>query len=201
MSGAGNGLNKMGNCVMESRRPDSEGELDKVIQSSHALAAAGKYAEALAICAWLMEDPGTEVAGLRQRAEVKQQMQDVDGAIQDLQGVLALFPHEPGDFYFLGILLLQNGATTDAIHAFGSAIKADADAGSRYYTPGALLFRAEAYLKKCDYQEAIADVSNLRPGFKTHIPGSGMRSKEQILDEATRALAQKSKFIFKPAVK
>ena len=186
---------------MESRRPDSEEELDRVLQSSHSLAAHGKYAEALAICAWLMDDPQTEVAGLRQRAAVKQQMQDPDGAIQDLQGVIALFPHEPGDFYSLGILLLQNGATADAIHAFGGAIKADADAGSSYYTPGALLFRAEAFLKKCDYQEAIADVSNLHPGFKTYIPGSGVRSKEQILDEATSALAKKSTFSFRPTAK
>jgi tetratricopeptide (TPR) repeat protein len=186
---------------MESHRPDSEADLDRILQSSHSLATSGKYAEALAICAWLMEDPETEVAGLRQRAEVKQQMQDTPGAIEDLQGVVARFPHEPGDFYILGILLLRNGATADAIRAFGGAIKADADAGSSYYTPGALLFRAEAYLKMRDYQEAIADLSNLRPGFATYIPGSGMRSKEQILDEATSALAQKSRFSFRPAAK
>jgi tetratricopeptide (TPR) repeat protein len=187
--------------AMETARPESEDELDRAIGSSQALASAGKYEEALAVCSWLIEDADTKVAGLRQRAAVKQQMRDHDGAIADLRSAIALFPHEPGDFYLLGILLLQNGATVDAIHAFGAAIRADADAGSSYYTAGALLFRAEAYLKKCDYAQAIADVSGLRPGFKTYIPGTGMRSKEQIFDEATAALAQKSKFQFKPAAK
>lgn len=144
-----------------------------------------------------MEETETEVAGLRQRAAVKQQMQDFEGAIQDLQSAVALFPYEPGDFYFLGILLLRMGSTEAAIRALSETISADARAGSSYYTEGALLFRAEAHLKNCDYREAIADVSNLRPGFKTFISGSGMRGKEQIFEEATRALAKKSKFKFK----
>lgn len=186
---------------MQINRPKSEDDLDRVLRSSTSLASAGKFAEALAICAWLIEDADTEVAGLRQSAAVKQQMHDVNGAIQDLQKVVTLFPHEPADFYFLGILLLKNGSTTDSIHAFSAAIKADAEAESVYYTEPALLFRAEANLKVCNYEEAIADVSSLRPGFKTHISGSGMRSKEQIFNEATEALARKSKFKFKSSLK
>ena len=186
---------------MQLSRPKSEDELDGVLHSSKSLASAGKFEEALAICVWLMEDPDTEVAGLRQRAAVKQQMQDENGAIQDLQSVVSLFPHDPGDFYFLGILLLKNGSTADAIRAFSAAIKVDAEAESVYYTAGALLFRAEANLKICNYDEAIADVSNLRPGFKTHIPGSGMRSKENIFNEATEALTRKTKFRFKRTTK
>lgn len=183
---------------MELKRPESEDELDAMIRSSHSLAAAGRYDDALAVCAWLMEDAATHVAGLRQRAEVKQAMQDLDGAIADLQSVVALFPHEPGDFYFLGILLLKNGSTAEAIRAFGAAIQADAKAGSSYYTQGARLFRAEAYLKNCDYDEAIADATSLPAGCKTHIPGSGMRSREQILGDAAAALERKSKFRFSP---
>lgn len=186
---------------MELQRPQSEEELDRLIQSSHSLASSGKYVEALALCSWLMDDAGTAIAGLRQRAAVKQQMKDVEGAISDLQSVIASFPYEPSDFYFLGILLLKRGSTGDAICAFGEAIKADAEAGSGYYTPGALLFRAEAYLKSSDYAQAIADASNLRAGFKTFIPGSGMRSKEQILDEANLALEKIRKVKFRQSTK
>ncbi len=182
---------------MNAKHPASEEELDQIIQTSNSLAAKDRFDEALAICTWLTENKDTEVAGIRQRAAIRQKMRDDDGAIQDLQRVVTLFPHDPGDFYFLGILLLKNGSTADAIRAFSETIRCDAEAGSQYYTDGALLFRAEAYLKSCDYDEAVVDTLNLRSGFKTNIPGSGMRSKEQIFQEATAALAAKSKFKFK----
>jgi tetratricopeptide (TPR) repeat protein len=184
---------------MQLIRPKSEDDLDVILRSSKALASAGKFDEALAVCNWLIDDPETEVAGLRQRAALKQLSSDFDGSIQDLHRVVALFPHEPADFYTLGIQLLRIGATSDAIVALTNAIRADNEAASDYYTEGALFFRAVAHLKMCDYKEAISDISIVRSGFKTYVPNDGMRTREQVLDEAEEALSKKKKFQFRPS--
>ncbi|MDM5181543.1 hypothetical protein F2P44_31745 [Massilia sp. CCM 8695] len=178
-------------------RPQSEDDLELILHSSNKLAAAGELEDALAVCNWLIEDQRTAVAGLRQRAAVKLQFSDVDGAIRDLQKVVSISPYEPADFYFLGLQLLKVGSTVDAISAFTSAIGADVQAGSVYYTEGAFFFRAVCRLKMCDYDEAIADLSSVGPGFKTHVANEGVRSREQILAEVEGALAQRSKFVFK----
>lgn len=186
--------------IMNFERPTSEGDLDAILRVAYNHACKRNYDDALAICNWLIEDKDTAVAGYRQRAAVKEHMADVAGATLDLQDVVSRFAHEPADFHALGILLLQSGATLDAIDAFGKAIQLGEAAGNHFYTNSSLLFRAEAYLKRTDFRAALADSARLPGGYKTHIPGSGMRSKEEISSEAETAIARKSKTRFRSAL-
>lgn len=178
---------------MNCRRPSSEEDLDALLRTAYGHACKGNYDEALAICNWLIEDKSTELAGYRQRAAVKEHMADVIGATLDLQNVVSRCAREPADFHALGILLLQNGATSEAIDAFGQAVDLGLTENNNYYTNSSLLFRAEAFLKRAAFDEAIADADRLPAGYRTPIPGSGMRSKEQISAEAAAALARKSR--------
>lgn len=182
---------------MNFERPSSEEDLDAILRDAYNHACKRDYDDALAICNWLIEDKATEVAGYRQRAAVKEHMADVAGATLDLQNVVSRFAHEPGDFHALGILLLQSGATLEAIDAFGKAIHLGEAVGNRFYTNSSLLFRAEAYLKRTDFGEALADSAKLPGGYKTHIPGSGMRSKEEISSEAETAIDRQSRNRFR----
>lgn len=178
---------------MNCARPSSEEDLEGFLRTAYGHACKGNYDEALAICNWLIEDESTEVAGYRERAAVKEHMADVAGATRDLQNVVSRFTHEPADFYALGILLLQSGATSEAIDAFGQAVEIGVTENNTYYTNASLLFRAEAFLKRADFDEAVADAARLPDGYRTHIPGSGMRSKEDISAEAAAAIGRKAK--------
>ncbi|MFC0136250.1 hypothetical protein [Massilia eurypsychrophila] len=124
---------------------------------------------------------------------------DIDGAIADLQSVLEADQVEPADLHALGILLLQNGSTTEAIERFGDAVKIGGALKNHYYTNSSLLFGAEGKLKVCDFDGALTDVSALPDGYKAHFSGTGMRTKEDIAGEAKAAMERKaqSKFQFK----
>jgi tetratricopeptide (TPR) repeat protein len=171
---------------MNRKRPSSESELKAIQKLAYGLACKSKYDEALEICNWLIEDKSTEVAGYRERAAVKEHMSDIEGAILDLQAVISRFNKEPADFHALGLLLLQSGATIDAIDAFNKAISLGEMTGNNYYTNSSLLFRADAHLKRADFAEALADAGRLPPGYQAYISGSGMRNKEQITAEASK---------------
>ncbi|NHZ33398.1 bacteriophage antitermination protein Q [Massilia rubra] len=184
---------------MELIRPKSENELASVLKTAYNYACNKNYEKAIELCDWLMQDFSTEIAGRRERAAVKSLMGDIDGAIIDLKHVLKNDGLEPADFYTLGILLLRNGSTSEAIERFGDAVRIGDAAKHYYYRDSSLLFRAEAKLKVCDFEGALKDVSGLPDGFKTYFSGTGMRSKEDIADEARAAIERKarSKFQFK----
>lgn len=180
-----------------SRSPANEDELAAICRVSYGHALAGRFGEAINLCNSLISHDVTKLAGYRQSAAVKEYMSDVDGAIQDLQTLAAAASEEPSDFYALGLLLLQTGATMAAIQSFSNAISLCKTTGETYYLNGSHLFRAEAYLRICDYKLALADVERLPVGYRTHVPGTGLRSKESIFAEATAALSQKSTFLFR----
>lgn len=176
---------------MDLKRPTSENEIQAILRMAYGLACKSQYNEALKICNWLIEDKASEVAGYRERASVKEHMNDIQGAISDLQAVVSLFAKEPGDFHSLGLLLLKSGSTVDAIKAFGKAISLCETSGNHYYLNSSLLFRAEAHMKRAEYADALTDATPLPSGYQTYISGSGVRSKEKIISEAEAALKRK----------
>ena len=176
---------------MNHDRPSSEVELKAILDSAYSLARKSQYDQALSVCDWLIEDKATELAGYRERAAVKEHMSDIVGAIGDLQTVIAHPDKEPADFHSLGLLLLQNGDTVDAIGAFNQAIVLGTEANFHYYTNSSHLFRAVAHLKRTNFAEALADVVRLPTGYKANLPDSGMHSKEDIATEAKAGLASK----------
>lgn len=176
---------------MDLEKPIRERDLERILLTASNLAFHEEYEEALAICDNLIESKATEVAGYRKRADIKEQMADLAGATSDRLHVVARFAHEPADFHALGILLLQAGSTLDAIEAFGRAIHIGTASENNYYTSSALIFRAEAHLRRADFEEALADAAWLPDAYRTYIPGSGMRSKEDISAEASAALFSK----------
>jgi tetratricopeptide (TPR) repeat protein len=172
--------------------PKSEAELDRILKKAYDYARKLDYPKALEICEWLIQEQSTEMAGHRKRAAIREHMGNFDGAISDLRHVVSNGSKEPADFYGLGLLQLQQGATTEAITSFTKAIELGREVGFDYYTQGSLLFRAEAYLKLCDFKNAIGDCSALPLGYQTYMgSASGMRSRENILDEANAALKAK----------
>lgn len=181
---------------MNFERPRSEDELASILRTAYDYACKGHYEKAIELCDWLICEPSTEIAGRRKRAAVKSHMGDIEGAILDLKFVLDTVRLEPADFHALGILLLKSGATAEAIESFSEAVKAGIVAKNDYYTDSSLLFGAEAKLKVCDYEGAAKDISDVADGFRAYIPGTGMRSKEDILAEARAAIERKSKFKF-----
>jgi tetratricopeptide (TPR) repeat protein len=174
-------------------RPKSEAELERILKKAYDYARKSEYPKALELCDWLIQEKTTEVAGYRKRAAVREHMGNIDGAISDLEYVISSNSKEPADFYGLGLLQLKRGLTAQAVDSFTAAIEIGEEAGFDYYRQGALLFRAEAYLKLCDFESAINDCSVLPVGYKTYMSSAaGMRSKEDILAEANAALKSKN---------
>ena len=184
---------------MELTLPKNEKELSSLLNTAYTYACNRNYEKALELCDWLSQHSSTRIAGQRQRAAVKTHMGDIDGAIIDLKSVLETDRLEPADFHGLGMLLLQNGSTKEAIEQFSAAVQIGEAAGNHYYTNSSLLFRAEAKLKICDFAGARQDVSGLPSGYKAYFSGTGMRSREDIDSEAGVALQRKerAKFQFK----
>lgn len=108
--------------------------MNEIQNSVHDLACKSRDEEAIALCDWLISEASTEVAGYRERSGVKDQMDDLDGAILDLEAVAARFDQQPRDFYTLGKLLLQSGATKEAVLAFDKAILLGEANDVHYYT-------------------------------------------------------------------
>lgn len=183
---------------MDNRmRPTSEAELEGILRAAYGMAIKGNYAAALELCNWIIEEPTTEIAGLRQRAAVLEHMNDIGAAITDLRVLTEKYPHEPADFHALGILMLGYGDTSQAVSAFSNAIKLGEKKKFAYYENSSYLFRAEAQLKLMLYKEALEDAQRLPPDYGTYITGSGMRTKEQILKDAMDGLERIEKNRFK----
>jgi tetratricopeptide (TPR) repeat protein len=178
-------------------KPKSDEELASILTTAYNYACNRNYEKAVELCDWLMQDPATEIAGRRQRAAVRTHMGDIDGAIIDLKYILETVRVEPADFHALGILLLQNGSTIEAIERFSDAVKIGEAANNHYYTNSSLLFGAEAKLKVCDFDGAIRDVSGLPDGYRAYFSGTGMRTKDDIAGEARAAVARKAKSRFR----
>ena len=179
------------------KRPASEDELNEIQNSVYDLACKSRYEEAIEICDWLIAEASTEVAGYRERSGVKDQMDDLDGAILDLKAVTTRFDQEPSDFYTLGKLLLQSGATREAVLAFDKAVVLGEESGVHYYTNSSLLLRSDANLKLTQYAAALADALRLPPDYAAYVPGTGMRTKEEMAKAASEALQKQEKNKFR----
>jgi hypothetical protein len=114
-----------------------------------------------------------------------------------MEQVVQVRSSEPADFHALGILQLQNGATLAAFDSFRRAMDADERANSSYYTSSSLLLAAEAKIRLGEYADALSYAARLPDDYKTYIPGTGMRSKEEIIDQASRELAHVASGRFK----
>lgn len=177
-------------------RPATEDELAHILCIAADCTHREQYARALEICDWLMSEPITEIAGRRERAAVRAHMDDLGGAVADLELVVSADPVEPADLHTLGILLLQAGSTRQAIERFAEAVRIGDAAGSTYYRNSSLLFASEAKLRLGDFADAFADASQLPEQYRVHVDGTGMRSREDIMQEAQLALQRKAPSAF-----
>lgn len=174
---------------MNFERPQSEQELESILRTAYELVLKGRSDEALAVCNWLIEEQKTATSGYRQRAAVFEYMGNVPDAISDLEHVISRDSREPADFHALGILYFKIGEMAQAEVAFTSSLALGKAARNRYYKNSCHLFRAEARLRLTDYKAALADAQTLPDLYSTHMPGIGMRSKEQIVVDAERELS------------
>ena len=174
-------------------RPRTEDAVRAIQRKAFDLATKKRFDDALGICDWLIQEPTTEIAGLRQRSGVKELAGDLRGAVEDLLKVVKRFPHEPGDFHALGLLQLELGDTQQSVASFGKAVALSEDSRTDYYKNSSLLFRAIANLKLGLLAEAEADCSKLPAGYRVHLNEDGDKSREDVLDEITRQRAGRSR--------
>jgi tetratricopeptide (TPR) repeat protein len=168
----------------EFERPTNEEELEHLLGRIYDLAKRGSYVDALKACDVLIEEAATKKAGLRERAAVKEHSGDIAGAVMDLAELIASGSVEPADFHQLGVWTLCTGSAHDAVDYLSKALQLGERAGFHAYTNSSYLHRAEAHLRLGNLAEAFADCAKLPEGYKTYVEGVGMRSKEQIQQEA-----------------
>jgi len=182
---------------MNFKRPRSDRELEAILDAAYGLALNNQNDQALALCDWLIEAQETAIPGHRQRAAVLEYMGKLQDARSELEFVISAGSQEPADFHALGILHFKLGELGPAELAFTSALELGHVARNTYYKNSCHLFRAEARLRRADYQAALADARELPNQYATSLPGIGMRSKEQIAADAERELNKKEKSKFK----
>lgn len=169
-------------------RPRSEKELSSIVNKIFHITEKGNYKDATEICKWLIEDPKTKVAGLRELATVKEHMGDIDGAINALHELIKINSYpEPHDYYQLGLLFFKNKEYLESIMYFSKAIELGEVVDSKYYTNSSLLHRADAQLILRNFESAINDCMLLPPEYNAYLYGRGIRSREQIQSEAKAA--------------
>jgi tetratricopeptide (TPR) repeat protein len=187
----------MMSTVMNFERPRSDQELEAILRSAYGLALNNQSEQALAVCDWLIEVQETSIPGRRQRAAVLEYMGNFQDAISDLELVTSKGTREPADFYALGILYFNLGEMARAEAAFTCALELGRASHFTYYKNSCHLFRGEARLRRADYTGALGDARELPDQYSTHMPGLGMRSKEQIAADAERELTKRENSRFK----
>ena len=165
-------------------RPTTELELEKLQRQAYSLATRGDYESALALCNWLAEEASTRVAGLRQRSAVREHQGEVEKAIQDLETVVSAGVAEPSDLHALGMLYLQAQRDIEAEQALAKGIEICLRENAPYYLNSCRLLRAEAALRIGSPDIALTELGKLPPGYSAHVYGRGLRTKEDIFEEA-----------------
>lgn len=88
---------------------------------------------------------------------------------------------EPDYYYTRGILFFKISRYTEAVRDFTEVLRLCDFHNSNYYREGAHFFRADAYVRLKQYDEARADCAHVRDDFQTWT--DSLRTKECILNE------------------
>jgi tetratricopeptide (TPR) repeat protein len=164
----------------------SDREIEAIQRKALSAAEAKRFDEALELCEGLIAVPASRIAGLRQRAGVRELQGRLTDAISDLKAVLLETDDEPADHHALGLIQLEIGQTRDAVQSFTRCLELGGTSGFNYYSNSCLFFRAIAHMKINELESALSDCSQLPPGYSTHVIGEGMMSREEILDQIKR---------------
>lgn len=165
-------------------RPTTEADLQVVQRRAYSFAKKGDYASAIALCNWLIENPSTRVAGLRQRAAVYELQGEIEQAIEDLEVVISAEVNEPADMHALGLLYLQMEHNQQAEGVLAKGIATCLAENAPYYLNYCRLLHAEALLRLGKRPPALAALVALPEGYEAYVYGRGMRIKEVMMKEA-----------------
>jgi tetratricopeptide (TPR) repeat protein len=174
----------MSKNILPTKRPTTEAALEAISRKAYGFAKKGQYEEAMLICEWLIGQPSTQVAGLRQRASVLEHWGKIELAIEDLEAILASGVEEPADMYQLGLLYLQVERDLEAEVVLGKATRVSLEEGSAYYLNSCRLLHAEALLRQRKGGEALAELAEVPRDFSVYVYGSGNRTQEAMTAEA-----------------
>ena len=172
--------------VIPQTRPATELEIEKLQRQAYDLAKKGDYKSALALCDWLVEDASTRVAGLRERSAVREHQGEMERAIEDLEAVISAGVDEPADMHALGMLYLQGERDYEADQVLARGIEICARENAHYYLNSCRLLRAEALLRVGRKDIALAELRALPPEYSAYVYGSGLRTREAMMEEAER---------------
>ncbi|WP_416203153.1 hypothetical protein [Xanthomonas euvesicatoria] len=121
-------------CRDKKRIPETEGDLEEILQAAEKFKTTGDFQSALEVCQILLNEPATNLAGLRARADIYSDMREKELELADRESLANLGSEEPGDYYELGIGLWRSGRFPEAATAFSEAIslgnKEDFDYGN-----------------------------------------------------------------------
>ncbi|MDJ0863507.1 MAG: hypothetical protein QNJ82_14865 [Gammaproteobacteria bacterium] len=168
--------------------PESQGDLDDLVQKIHAYSDRKEFSRALALCQHMIVHDSTRLAGYRERAEVWQDMSEHDLSLYDLKQLAASGSVEPVDYYNLGISLLRNTEAKEAVDAFTRGIELGAEHQSFYYTQSCRFHRAFALLRLGMPKEALEDCNEVEDGYKCFLPSEGLKTKEDLISQAKKQI-------------
>jgi tetratricopeptide (TPR) repeat protein len=175
----------MSTALIPSQRPKNEDELNVVLRRAYDFAKREDYASGLALCDWLIDDADTRIAGLRKRAAIREHQDHIDEAIADLEAVIKTGINEPADAHALGLMYLLQQKYDQATVLLRSGVARCEEAKFDYYLNPCRILLGYSLIRQRDFKEARSILHLLPAGYSTHIYGTGMKSKEDLLEQVS----------------
>ncbi len=161
--------------------PETEGDLEEILQTAEKFKTTGDFQSALEVCQILLNEPATNLAGLRARADIYSDMREKELELADRESLANLGSEEPGDYYELGIGLWRSGRFPEAATAFSEAISLGNKEDFDYYTNSSRMHLVATLLKLKRYDEASRECLLIPDNYSSYLP-SGMMTKEQLME-------------------
>lgn len=175
----------MKTSIIPDHRPTSEDELSAVLRRAYDFAKKNDYEPALTLCNWLLEDPSTRIAGLRQRAAIREHQENLEEAIADLESVIQTVDNEPADSHALGLLYLQQQKYDEATVQLRRGVQQCEEESFDYYLNPCRMLLAYSLIRQKEFKEACRFLDMLPAGYSTYFYDLGSRTKEDLLQQAT----------------
>src|SRR5687767_4482338 len=121
-------------------------ELDTALAQIEDLMAKKQYAAVIDFCEKVEGQLSDSYEVFYHRAQAKNVLSDVEGALRDLSVAIDLEPREPALFFFRGLWSIDVGDYASANRDIQKAIELEDKLGSSYYRQSAKFVRAVALL-------------------------------------------------------
>jgi tetratricopeptide (TPR) repeat protein len=140
----------------------------------------GEYSQALDSCSMLIQNENTRGAGLRARASVYADIGSLDLEVADRETLAEISPHEPADYFDLGVALWKRDRLNCAADAFIFGLALGDRENFHYYTNATRMHLVSLLIALGRRDEARRECALLPDGYESYLPFAGVVSKEQL---------------------